>query len=76
MVSQLPNVATGAHGDTVRRVQGLLRAATPSSSDKTLAIDGSYGPATTAAVKAFQTSHQLTASGTVDQATWRKLLGV
>jgi peptidoglycan hydrolase-like protein with peptidoglycan-binding domain len=35
--------------------------------------DGNFGPATTTAVKQFQTDHGLPATGTVDQATWNAL---
>jgi peptidoglycan hydrolase-like protein with peptidoglycan-binding domain len=36
--------------------------------------DGSFGPATTTAVKQFQTDHKLPATGVVDAATWAALL--
>lgn len=35
--------------------------------------DGNFGPATTTAVKQFQTDHGLPSTGTVDQATWNAL---
>jgi hypothetical protein len=35
--------------------------------------DGTFGPATTTAVKQFQTDRGLPATGTVDQATWNAL---
>jgi peptidoglycan hydrolase-like protein with peptidoglycan-binding domain len=35
--------------------------------------DGNFGPATTAAVKQFQTDKGLPVTGTVDQATWNAL---
>ena len=40
------------------------------------AIDGSYGPATAAAVTAFQRQFQLAQTGRVDARTWQKLLDV
>ncbi|HEU5306964.1 MAG TPA: peptidoglycan-binding domain-containing protein [Acidimicrobiia bacterium] len=38
------------------------------------APDGSFGPTTTAQVKAFQTANKLPATGVVDAATWNALL--
>ncbi len=40
----------------------------------TVTPDGDFGPATTTAVKQFQTSKGLPSTGTVDAATWRALL--
>lgn len=41
---------------------------------QTLAVDGTYGPKTTAAVSAFQTSQGLAADGLVGPKTWGKLV--
>ena len=38
-----------------------------------LTVDGDFGPATEAAVKAFQLQKQITASGFVDAPTWKQL---
>ena len=75
-LSQLPTVKQGDSGPPARRVQALLRAATPTLTDKTLSIDGKFGPASASALKTFQKQSGLTASGSVDDPTWRKLLGV
>jgi peptidoglycan hydrolase-like protein with peptidoglycan-binding domain len=53
----------------VRRVQGLCDAL-----GDPCKVDGVFGPATEAAVKAFQANHQLTANGVVDRDTWVSLL--
>jgi hypothetical protein len=76
IVAELPQVKVGDQGAPVSRVQGLLRAATPGSTDDTLEIDGKFGPRTLAAVKAFQTGASLPGNGVVDAPTWRKLLGL
>ena len=40
------------------------------------ALDGSYGPATTNAVKSFQRTYGLPETGTVDRATWDRMENV
>ena len=59
-------LGTGMRGPVVSAVQQVVGTAP----------DGSYGPATAAAVSAFQTAHSVPASGVVDAATWRAVLAV
>ncbi len=75
-LGSLPTLSSGQQGPAVARLQGLLRAATPGSTDAALAIDGNYGATTVAAVQTFQQSNGLNPGGTVDGATWQKLLGL
>jgi hypothetical protein len=55
---------TGSTGPSVRAVQTAVGAS----------ADGDFGPATATAVRRWQTSHGITASGVVYYATWRALL--
>ncbi|MDF6040799.1 DUF1906 domain-containing protein [Streptomyces sp. JH14] len=64
-----PTLQSGATGTDVKRLQRALIAAR----GQTLSIDGDFGPATTAAVKAYQTSQGLTADGIVGSLTWTAL---
>ena len=68
---QRQEVATGASGWLVEALQRTLnRRLAPSPR---LSIDGEFGPATRAAVIAFQKQSGLTASGVVDRPTWKAL---
>jgi peptidoglycan hydrolase-like protein with peptidoglycan-binding domain len=58
----------GATGWTVAQLQQAL-----DRGGAKLVVDGGYGPATTAAVKAWQTAHKLPATGVTDLATWLTL---
>lgn len=60
----------GATGPLVESLQRTLNARTPSPE---LSIDGDFGPATAAAVRAFQKQHKLEATGEVDAQTWQAL---
>ena len=60
----------GATGWTVSQLQAALN-----RGGAKLTVDGGYGPATTAAVKAWQTAHKLSATGVTDLATWLTLAG-
>lgn len=59
----------GASGDGVKRLQRALTATLGS----TVGVDGSFGPATTTAVRGYQTSRGLTADGIVGPGTWAAL---
>lgn len=58
----------GSKGDDVVQIQRRLWAY-----DNTITVDGNFGPATKAAVQAFQTRHSLTVDGIVGTNTWNKL---
>ncbi|MEU1370691.1 peptidoglycan-binding protein [Streptomyces sp. NPDC005803] len=59
----------GASGDDVKRLQRALTAALGSTVD----ADGTFGPATATAVRAYQTSRGLTADGIAGPDTWAAL---
>ena len=61
----------GATGDLVESLQRTLKAKL--SPPGTISVDGDFGPATEAAVKAFQKQEKIEASGVVDEATWKAL---
>lgn len=63
------SIAQGARGRTARQVQEWL-----CLHGRNVVIDGDFGPATKAAVQAFQAGSGLTASGTVNQSTWGALV--
>lgn len=63
-------VRTGARGEAVTGAQHQLVAR-----GADLAIDGVFGPATAAAVQAFQRQRGLPADGVVDARTWNHLVG-
>ncbi|HVI36610.1 MAG TPA: peptidoglycan-binding protein [Gaiellales bacterium] len=58
----------GSTGWTVSQLQAALN-----RGGAKLTVDGGYGPATAAAVKAWQTAHKLAATGVTDLATWLTL---
>ena len=66
----LPSLRTGATGPHVRAVQALLNAKHGSS----LAVDGSFGANTDAAVRQLQQSAGLEIDGVVGPNTWKYLL--
>ena len=61
----------GATGDLVESLQRTLKAKL--SPPKSISVDGDFGPATEAAVKAFQKQEKIEATGVVDEATWKAL---
>lgn len=65
-----PTLRAGASGAAVRALQTQLNAKARLS----LAVDGQFGPATTTAVRNFQSAHGLTVDGVVGPTTWRYLL--
>lgn len=75
---ELTELAQGAKGSAVRRVQAMLidlgyRCGGKITNGRETP-DGDFGPTTLAAVKAYQTANALTATGKVDRATMKALL--
>jgi peptidoglycan hydrolase-like protein with peptidoglycan-binding domain len=68
-LSPWPIVQNGSQGHPIRTLQFLLRA-----HGHNLNVDGMFGPATEAAVKAFQTSKGMTADGIMSAQTWSSLI--
>jgi peptidoglycan hydrolase-like protein with peptidoglycan-binding domain len=68
-LSPWPVVQNGSQGHPIRTLQFLLRA-----HGHNLTVDGMFGPATEAAVKAFQTSKGMTADGIMRAQTWSTLI--
>jgi len=68
-LSPWPVVQNGSQGHPIRTLQFLLRAR-----GHNLTVDGMFGPATEAAVKAFQTSKGMTTDGIMSAQTWSTLI--
>jgi Putative peptidoglycan binding domain len=66
-----PRLSNGSSGDLVVWAQEHLVAA-----GATIATDGSFGPKTATAVRAFQTSKGIPATGVIDATTWPALLAL
>jgi peptidoglycan hydrolase-like protein with peptidoglycan-binding domain len=64
-----PILRIGSQGQTVKDIQKIMGAATGTN----LTVDGDFGPATEAAVKAFQTTHGLEADGVVGPQTYTEI---
>jgi hypothetical protein len=71
IMEELPTIAPGAAGENVRTIQGLCGAR-----HVAVAVDGSFGPETTAAVKEIQNANHITVDGIVGPQTWPALLGI
>ena len=68
------NLTTGASGDKVLQVQEQLATiANVYSAIPTITADGIYGPATTEAVRKFQSIFKLPVTGVIDFSTWYKI---
>jgi len=67
----MPDLWRGMKNEDVRQAQALLNQR--ASTIAPLVEDGSFGPKTDAAVKAFQGARHLPETGVVDAATWREL---
>jgi lysozyme family protein len=65
-----PTLSSGDKGTSVKTLQERLNAwhAHPA-----VTVDGTFGPATLVAVKAFQAAHKLTVDGVAGPATWTAL---
>ncbi|MGW2178202.1 peptidoglycan-binding domain-containing protein [Streptomyces sp. NPDC001732] len=64
-----PTLKAGSKGTAVTALQHLLN-----SRGQSLTVDGSFGPATTAGVKAFQKARHLAVDGLVGAGTWSQLV--
>jgi D-alanyl-D-alanine carboxypeptidase (penicillin-binding protein 5/6) len=68
---QLEELKVGAVGDLVANLQRTLNERLPKTQSVT--VDGDYGPATQAAVTAFQKAKSLPETGIVNADTWKAL---
>lgn len=73
-ISGLPTLKQGMIGEVVRAAQFLLNGRGASCGK--WGADGEFGPATDAAVLAFQRRNGLEADGVIGPQTWAKLLGL
>jgi Putative peptidoglycan binding domain len=69
MIANWPIEQQGSTGENVRSIQYLLN-----DHGTALTVDGDFGLKTTAAVRAFQTHHNLTVDGIVGNQTWPALI--
>jgi peptidoglycan hydrolase-like protein with peptidoglycan-binding domain len=68
-LSPWPLVRRGDEGHPVRTLQDLLRAR-----ERTVVVDGIFGPSTEGAVRAFQQEKNLAVDGVVGPLTWAALI--
>jgi hypothetical protein len=73
--SPLPTLRGGSRGASVLELQRRLSAWRQRQNSPALVPDGIFGPATDAAVRAFQAANGLSADGIVGSMTWSALLG-
>ncbi len=67
-------LSQGAQGPAVAQMQAFLnRIATNFPAISKVTPDGRFGPATAAAVRAFQKSQNMAQTGVIDKATWNKI---
>lgn len=66
----IPTVQNGSRGPNVKTVQSILNG----KAGARLAVDGAFGPATEAAVKAWQQFFRLEVDGIVGPKTWATLI--
>lgn len=65
----MPLVKKGSKGDAVKKLQQILNA-----KGYKLSVDGDFGPATEAAVRAYQGANNLEVDGEVGEKTWGALI--
>ena len=65
----MPLVKKGSKGEAVKKLQQILN-----SKGYKLSVDGNFGPATEAAVKAYQKANHLEVDGEVGEKTWASLM--
>ena len=67
--ADMPLIKKGSKGDAVKKLQQILN-----SKGYKLTVDGDFGPATEAAVKAYQAANHLEVDGEVGEKTWASLM--
>ncbi len=71
------NLGIGASGNNIRTLQTQLnRIAQVYTAIPTVAVDGSFGPETANAVRAFQQIFDLPVTGVVDKPTWYRISNI